>query len=183
MSIGRFPESLSRAMLVGIMLVGRLGVRSVLATSILRGGEGTVDWDAVASNRSMGNRLSNFDKRISSKNSNWDIWVRKAWIEQFELDEGVQPYHPPSENHKFKIEDLESQTKSRIINSTLKQETKESSQNVADCYFNAEIQILTTSTSQNFNSRVSNPKRACKTLLSVVFQCWIITSVFISSLK
>ena len=34
------------------------------------GGEGTVDRDAVASNRSTGTRLSNFNKRISSKSSN-----------------------------------------------------------------------------------------------------------------
>ena len=32
MSIGKFPESLSRAMLVGTMLVGRLGVHPVSIT-------------------------------------------------------------------------------------------------------------------------------------------------------
>ena len=35
MSIGNLPESLSQAMLVGTMLVGRLGV-----SPVLRGGEG-----------------------------------------------------------------------------------------------------------------------------------------------
>ena len=39
-------------------------------------GEGTVDWDTVASNCSTGNLLSNFNKRISSKSSNWTIWAR-----------------------------------------------------------------------------------------------------------
>ena len=42
----------------------------------LRGGEGTVDWDAVASNCSTENCLSNYNKRISSRNSNWEIWAR-----------------------------------------------------------------------------------------------------------
>ena len=32
MSIGDFPESLSQAMLVGVMLVGQLGVRIRIAT-------------------------------------------------------------------------------------------------------------------------------------------------------
>ena len=41
----------------------------------LRGGESIVDWDTVASNRSTGNCLSNFSKRISSKSSNWTIWA------------------------------------------------------------------------------------------------------------
>ena len=36
----------------------------------LKRGEGTVDWDTVASNCSTGNCLSNFNKRISSKSSN-----------------------------------------------------------------------------------------------------------------
>ena len=43
---------------------------------MLRGGEGTVDWDTVASNRSTGSRVSNFNKRISSKNTTWTIWAR-----------------------------------------------------------------------------------------------------------
>ena len=63
-------------------------------TPIYEGG-GTVDWDTVAPNCSTGNCLSNFNKRISSKSLNWDIWARKARIETFELDEGFQPYHPP----------------------------------------------------------------------------------------
>ena len=64
-------------------------------------GEGTADWYTAASNRSTssncstGSCLSNFNKRISSKKSNWEIWVRKARIEKFELDEGFQLYHPP----------------------------------------------------------------------------------------
>ena len=41
----------------------------------IRGGEGTVDWDTIASNRSTGNRLSKFNQRISSKSSNWEIWA------------------------------------------------------------------------------------------------------------
>ena len=36
----------------------------------LRGGEGTADGETVGSNRSIENRLYNFDKRISSKSSN-----------------------------------------------------------------------------------------------------------------
>ena len=36
----------------------------------------TVDWDAVDSNCSAGNRLSGFNKRISSNNSNWTFWAR-----------------------------------------------------------------------------------------------------------
>ena len=63
--------------------------------ALLRGGEGTVDWDTAASNRLTGSCLSNFVKRISSKNSNWEIRARKARIEKSELDEGFQPYHPP----------------------------------------------------------------------------------------
>ena len=55
------------------------------AETLLRGGEGTVDWDTVASNCSTGNRLSNFSKRINSTTR----------IEQFELDEDFHPYHPP----------------------------------------------------------------------------------------
>ena len=39
-------------------------------------GEGTVDWDTVASNRSTGSRLSSFNNRISSNNSNLTIWAR-----------------------------------------------------------------------------------------------------------
>ena len=38
--------------------------------------EGTVDWDTVASNCSTGNCLSTFNTRISSNNSNWEIWAR-----------------------------------------------------------------------------------------------------------
>ena len=41
-----------------------------------RGGEGAVDWDAVASNRSTGSCLYNFNKRMKSKRSNWEIWAR-----------------------------------------------------------------------------------------------------------
>ena len=43
---------------------------------ITKRGEGTVDWDTVASNCSTGNCLSNFNRRISSKSSNWEIWAR-----------------------------------------------------------------------------------------------------------
>ena len=42
----------------------------------IRGGEGTVDWDTVASNCSTGSSLPNFNKGMSSKSSNWDIWDR-----------------------------------------------------------------------------------------------------------
>ena len=38
--------------------------------------EDTVDWDAVASNRSTRSCLSNLNKRISSKGSNCEIWAR-----------------------------------------------------------------------------------------------------------
>ena len=50
------------------MLVGRLGVllAEILPPRIAR----------LASNCSTGNRLSNFNKRISSKSSNWKIWAR-----------------------------------------------------------------------------------------------------------
>ena len=47
--------------------------------SFLRGGRGTVDWDAVASNCSTGNCLSNFNKRTSSKSSNRQIWARRGF--------------------------------------------------------------------------------------------------------
>ena len=40
------------------------------------GGGGTVDRDAVASNCPTGNCLSSFNKRVSSNNSNWQIWTR-----------------------------------------------------------------------------------------------------------
>ena len=49
------------------------------------GGEGSVDWDTAASNCSTGNCLPNFNKRMSSKSSNWQTWAR--W--------GFQLYHPP----------------------------------------------------------------------------------------
>ena len=39
-------------------------------------GEGTDDWDRVASNCSTGNCLPNCNKRINSNSSNWDIWAR-----------------------------------------------------------------------------------------------------------
>ena len=63
-------------------------------SAILKGGEDTVDCDTVAYNRSAGNRLSN-SRRGST---------RTTRIENSELDEGFQPYHPPtavsiSENH------------------------------------------------------------------------------------
>ena len=55
----------------------------------LRGREDTVDRDSVGSNRSIETRLSDFDKRLSSKSSR---------IDKFELDEGLRPYVvPPSE--------------------------------------------------------------------------------------
>ena len=38
--------------------------------------EATVDWNTVASNRSSGSCLSNFNKRISSKSPNWKIRAR-----------------------------------------------------------------------------------------------------------
>ena len=40
----------------------------------LRGVEGIVDWNTIASNCSTGNCLYNLNKRISSKNSNWKCW-------------------------------------------------------------------------------------------------------------
>ena len=49
----------------------------------------------LASNCSTGSYLSNLNKRISSKSSNWESWARKARIDKVELDEGFQPYHPP----------------------------------------------------------------------------------------
>ena len=64
----------------------------------LRGGEGTVDWDSAASNCSTGSCLHNFNKKISSKNSNWEIWAR--W--------GFQPYHPPF-RHMRLLRDVEPQ--------------------------------------------------------------------------
>ena len=45
-------------------------------SSWVKRGEGTVDWDAVSPNRSTGKCLSNLNKRISSKNSNLQIWAR-----------------------------------------------------------------------------------------------------------
>ena len=56
--IGNFPESLSREMLVGIILVGKLGVllTEILSARITR----------LASNRSTGSLLSNFNKRMSN---------------------------------------------------------------------------------------------------------------------
>ena len=41
-----------------------------------KGGEGTVEWDAVGSNCSIETCLSNGSKMISSKSSNWTIWAR-----------------------------------------------------------------------------------------------------------
>ena len=46
------------------------------AFEILRGGEGTADWDSVASNRSTGSCFSNSNKIISSNNSNWEMRAR-----------------------------------------------------------------------------------------------------------
>ena len=77
----RRPESLDTAQDVNVKS-GQGGLTS--EGSIIRGGEGAVDRDTVASNCSTGNRLSDFNKRISSKGSN-----------KFELDEGFQPYHSP----------------------------------------------------------------------------------------
>ena len=61
------------------------------AAQFWRGGEGTFDWDAAASNCSTGNCLFDSNKRISSKSSNWYTfikkkkrWNRKARIEKFE---------------------------------------------------------------------------------------------------
>ena len=42
----------------------------------LRGGEGTVDWDTVASNRSMDNALSNLNQSNNSNKSTWEVWAR-----------------------------------------------------------------------------------------------------------
>ena len=64
----------------------------------IRGGEGTVDWETAALHCSTGNRVPNFNKRISSTNSNREMLVRKARIYKFELDEGFQPYPPFREN-------------------------------------------------------------------------------------
>ena len=73
--------------------------------SLLRGGEGTTNWDTAASNRSTcisscstGSCSSKFNKRMSSKSSNWSIWDRTTRIYKFELEEGFQPYHPPFRN-------------------------------------------------------------------------------------
>ena len=54
------------------MLVQKLAVLEDVISRVKRG-EGTVDWDTVASNGSAGNCLSNFNKRISSKSSNWKM--------------------------------------------------------------------------------------------------------------
>ena len=47
-----------------------------LQHTCLRGGEGTVDRDVVASNCSTGSCSSNVNKRINSKSSNWEIGAR-----------------------------------------------------------------------------------------------------------
>ena len=44
-----------------------------------RGGEDTADWDTVGSNRSIEDCLSNFDKGISSKSSNRQIWAPRGF--------------------------------------------------------------------------------------------------------
>ena len=44
--------------------------KNATTTADLREGEGTADWDTAASNRSTGNRLSNFNRRINSNSSN-----------------------------------------------------------------------------------------------------------------
>ena len=44
--------------------------------SLIKRGEGTVDWDTVASNCWAGSCWSNSNWRISSKSSNWEIWAR-----------------------------------------------------------------------------------------------------------
>ena len=47
-----------------------------LGANLERGGEGTADWDAVASDCSTGNSQSSFHKRISSKSSKWETWAQ-----------------------------------------------------------------------------------------------------------
>ena len=47
-----------------------------LLPTLRGGGEGTVDWDTVASNCSTGNHASNFNKGTSSNSSNWELWAR-----------------------------------------------------------------------------------------------------------
>ena len=49
--------------------------------ALLRGGEGTVDWDTLASNCSTWNCLCNFNERISSK-----ARIEKSELEKLELN-------------------------------------------------------------------------------------------------
>ena len=62
---------LSLSLLLLSLLLSLLLLLLLLLLSLLL--EGTVDWDTVASNCSTGSRLSNFNRRTSSKNSNWEI--------------------------------------------------------------------------------------------------------------
>ena len=41
-------------------------------------------------------KLEKLGSRNLSSSSNWTIWARKARMEKFDLDEGLQPYPPPS---------------------------------------------------------------------------------------
>ena len=59
----------------------------LIITLLAERGEGTVDWETVASNCSTGSCLSSFNKRISSKSSNRKNIARD--------NEVFQPYHPP----------------------------------------------------------------------------------------
>ena len=54
--------------------LGELGEAALVG--LLRGGQGTADRDTVASNCPIENCLSNSNKRISSKSSNWESWAR-----------------------------------------------------------------------------------------------------------
>ena len=61
------------------------------------GGEGNVDWDTVASNCSTGSCLSNFNKIIISKSSNWEIWARKLELRHLSLMRVSNRIIPPSD--------------------------------------------------------------------------------------
>ena len=64
-----------RISVISCLFMLRLGYLFVWLFS-REGGEDTVDWDAVGSNCSIENRFYDFDERISSNNSNWQIWAR-----------------------------------------------------------------------------------------------------------
>ena len=73
---GRVLLILLLLLLIIILIITIMIIITIIQTIIIMRGEGTVDWDAVASNCSTGNCLPSFNSRRSSKSLNWKIWAR-----------------------------------------------------------------------------------------------------------